>query len=94
MSRHNYHGAEYVDDHDDHKPLPEGYRRVLDEVTDYMKIEKIPEAKDTYTSLEEILQDINNVQMFPYHMAGSVPTIKEKLRATINMGYYIQSGTE
>lgn len=136
MSRHNYHGAEYVPDHDNHTDreqeawadiqvteecvkadmitetetekeypgyamymkdrgkLPEGYRRVLDESTDYMKIEKIPIPEDTYNSLEEILQDINNAKMFPYHLLKNVRSIKEKLRASIDAQKYITDGTK
>jgi len=80
MSRHNYHGAEYVDDHTDR------------EQEKYAEEQSLP--VEVYSSLEEILADINNVKMFPYHILKMVPSIKEKLQATIRSGKYLQNGTE
>jgi hypothetical protein len=45
---------------------------------------------DIYSSLEEILADINNSKMFPYNLLRTVPGIKEKLQNTIKSGAYLQ----
>ena len=43
-----------------------------------------------YQTLEEILQDIQNVQMFPYHLRKDSADIRERMKKTIQSGAYIQ----
>jgi len=73
MSKHSFHGAEYVEEHTDV------------EQEKYANEQFVPIAGNTYGSLEEI---VNDMGMFGLNIQAI--TIREKLKATINAGAYLQ----